>query len=62
MWKASVVNWATNIFGTVAGGPQLVEAYFCFQTKDYGCAVEKAAQGLGIIAVAYFVGKKTVEN
>lgn len=60
MWKANVINWITNIFGTVAGVPQLIEGYFSIQSGDTGHGIAKIAEGLGIFAIGYFTGKSTL--
>jgi len=60
MWKAKVINWLTNIFGTVAGVPQLIEGYFYFQSGDVGHGIAKVAEGISIFAIGYFTGKSTL--
>jgi uncharacterized membrane protein YidH (DUF202 family) len=62
MWKASVINWITNIFGTIAGVPQLIEGYFSIQSGDLGHGIAKIAEGIGLLAIGYFVGKKGSED
>lgn len=57
--RITSVNWITNILGSFAGGAQLLEAYGCYTQDNMGCAITKALEGLGIMAVAYFVGKKS---
>lgn len=61
MWKAKVINWITNIFGTVAGVPQLIEGYFYFQNGDVANGIAKIAEGVGIFAIGYFTGKSALE-
>lgn len=61
MWKAKVINWITNIFGTVAGVPQLIEGYFYFQNGDVANGIAKVAEGVGIFAIGYFTGKSALE-
>ena len=60
MWKASVINWITNIFGTVAGVPQIIESYFAFSSGDIGHAIAKLTEGIGLLAIGYFTGKSTL--
>jgi len=60
MWKASVINWVTNIFGTVAGVPQLIEGYFSITSGDVGHGIAKVAEGIGILAIGYFTGKSAL--
>lgn len=60
MWKAKVINWITNIFGTVAGVPQLIEGYFLIQNDQVGQGIQKIAEGIGIFAIGYFTGKSAL--
>ena len=60
MWKATVINWITNIFGSVAGVPQLIEGYFLIQQEHVGAGIAKVAEGIGIFAIGYFTGKSAL--
>lgn len=65
MWstiKYKVINMITNIFGSVAGVPQIVEGYFKITSgDDVAGGITRILEGIGIIVVAYFVGKKGSE-
>lgn len=51
-------NGITNIFGSIAGVPQILLGISYLESKQYGEAVAKIAEGVGILVMAYFVGKK----
>lgn len=62
MLTPKVVNWATNLFGTVGGVPQLIEGYFLIQNDDLGHGIAKIAEGLGVLAIGYFTGKSALSQ
>jgi len=62
MFSRSLINWITNLFGAVAGVPELIEGYLAFKGGDIGQGIMKIAEGAGILVVAYFVGKKAVDS
>lgn len=51
------INAITNIFGAVAGIPQIVLGVTYLQTGQYAEAVAKIAEGVGLFIMGYFVGK-----
>lgn len=51
------INAITNIFGTVAGVPQIILGITYLQGGQYAEGVAKIAEGVGLLVVAYFVGK-----
>lgn len=51
-------NIVTNIFGTVAGVPQVALGIALLQDKStIAEGIAKIAEGVGLFVVAYFVGK-----
>jgi len=51
------VNAITNVFGAVAGIPQIILGVSYLQAGQYGEGAAKIAEGIGLFIVAYFVGK-----
>lgn len=61
MLNRKLIDVVTNIFGSIAGFPQLIHAFNCYQTGDMACTIEKGLEGIGILVMAYFIGKKAVD-
>lgn len=51
------VNAITNIFGAVAGIPQIILGVTYLQGGQYAEGAAKLAEGIGLFIVSYFVGK-----
>lgn len=60
MWislRNQVINWVTNIVGTVGGVPQIIAGVLAFQAGDVGTGVTKICEGVSILVIGYFTGK-----
>jgi hypothetical protein len=51
------VNAITNIFGAIAGVPQIILGATLLSNKSYAEGAAKIAEGIGLFIVAFFVGK-----
>jgi hypothetical protein len=51
------INAITNIFGAVAGIPQIVLGATLIGSGNYPEGIAKIAEGVGLFVVAFFVGK-----
>lgn len=51
------INAITNVFGAVAGIPQIILGITLLQSGQYPEGAAKIAEGIGLLVVAYFVGK-----
>ena len=51
------INAITNVFGAVAGVPQIILGITYIQSGQYPEAAAKIAEGIGLLIVSYFVGK-----
>lgn len=47
----------TNLFGAIAGVPQIILGVTHLQGGDIPEGIAKIAEGIGLFVVAYFVGK-----
>lgn len=62
MWKLKAINWITNLFGGVAGVTELIQGLTYIQADDWGHGIAEIAKGIGLMTVAYFVGKKASDE
>lgn len=62
MWKLKAINWITNLFGGIAGVTELIQGLTYIQADDWGKGVAEIAKGVGLMAVAYFVGKRASDD
>lgn len=63
MWiqlRNKVINWITNLAGTVGGVPQIIAGVLAFQAGDVGTGVTKICEGVSIIVIGYFTGKSAL--
>ena len=51
-------NAITNVFGAVAGVPQIILGITLVGNNEYAEGAAKIAEGIGLFIVAFFVGKK----
>lgn len=60
MWKVKVINWLTNIFGTVAGVPEILSGVIAINNNDIATGIMDIMKGVGILAIGYFTGKSVL--
>lgn len=46
-----------NIFGTIAGVPQVLLGITHLSNQDWAEGIAKIAEGVGLFVMAYFIGK-----
>lgn len=60
MWTLKVINWVTNLFGSVGGVAELIEAIQYFQQEDIAHGILKLLEGATLFVTGYFTGKSAL--